>query len=419
MQEFISVLNNGLRLVVKTVPYVRSVAVGVMVGVGSANETADNNGISHFLEHMFFKGTKTRDAFEIAAEIEGLGAQINAYTSKQATCFYTLSTDDQTEKCMEVLSDILFNSLFDEDEAEREKKVVLEEISMSEDDPSDVCLETLSTAYFKGNSLALPILGSRKNVEGFSRKQLLDFIAQNYCAANTVIAIAGNITKEKAVKLVRKHFNEFKCFERADWKDKKHITTSCYDKVIKDVEQANIAFAFPSFPYNDKNEAVMQVVNNIIGGGMSSRLFQELREKQGLAYSVYSYPSTYINNAYETVYIGTNVKMAAQAVKSIRSEIIKLKQNGITQKELERGKQQIKSAHVMGQESTTTLMRLYAKNLLFADKLYDIDEHLEKINKVTLDDAKEALCKVFDFSCVSAAYAGRELDFNPLELIKG
>lgn len=413
--------SDGMRLVHKKMPGIRSISAGIMVAVGSANETKANNGISHFIEHVMFKGTNKRTAFDISCDIDSLGAQINAFTSKLATCYYTISSDEYVENCLEILSDLFFDSQFDNAELEKEKGVILEEISMSEDDPSDLCLENLSTAYFEGSKLGLTILGERKTVKSFNRDMVKEYIAKNYCADNTVISLVGNIEFEDAIALAKKYFEgRFTNKKAGDWRDKPHNTKSVNVVKIKDVEQANIAFALPSFPIGSEYDLAVMLVNAVFGSGMSSRLFQEIREKKGLAYSVFSYPSTYCSNGNFSIYLGTNRESAVSAIESVRQELIKLKEFGITQEELDRGKKQLKGSYTISQESSSSMMRLYSRAALFENKTFDFDARLLEIDNISMDKVNYVINSIVDFDKISASYVGKKIDgLNALNLVKG
>lgn len=409
---------SGLRLAYKHSPAVRSVGIAVMTGVGSGNETADNNGISHFIEHMYFKGTKNKSSFEIVEYVDGIGAQINAFTSKQTTCFYTLSIDSQAENCAKVLGEILFESMFDKDEMEREKGVVLEEISMCEDDNSDVVLDLLAEGYFGKNPLGMTILGERKNVKSFTREDLLDYIGNNYCAESTVVSIVGNIPFDKAKGLVERYFDgRFASNCDRKWQDSPHKTVRGVKSKFKDIEQSNIALGFPAFEYDSKYTMTEMLVNTIVGGGMSSRLFQEVREKRGLAYNVYTYNSSYVNNGLLTLYIGTNVESVKKSVDCTLDLIEELRKNGLTKRELERGIEQLKGSYVLGQESTGVMMRVNAKNVLFSDKIFDIDEKIKEIENITLSQTKEVIDYSYDLTKASIAYVGKKPDCDIEKLI--
>lgn len=410
---------DGLRLVHLERKSTRAVSIGILTGAGSENENADNNGVSHFLEHMFFKGTKTRSSLDIVKEIDALGAQINAFTSKTSTCFYTFSIDEDGEKCAEILSDLLFNSVFDKDELERERKVVLEEISMTEDDNSDLSLETASMIYFGDNALARPILGTRETVNALKRENLLKYIDENYCAENTVISIIGNISESRAKKIVEKYFEgRFRSVPGRKWHDVAHVTTGGSKTVFKPIEQANIAMMFPSVSMTDKNYLAVNAGGYVFGGGMSSRLFAEVREKHGLAYSVYSYNSCYYDNGVNAIYIGTNTKSALQAVQIVAEIIDDVRKNGFTEEEFRRSIQQAKAAYILGQDSNGALMRFYSKWLLMTDALVDFDDLISQLDNIKYEDFNDVYKKEFDRSRVSLAYVGKEIKDDLYAAIK-
>lgn len=406
---------DGLRLVHAQMEGVRSVAIGVMTGAGSGNETPENNGISHFIEHMYFKGTKTRSSYDIVKQIDALGAQINAYTAKQATCFYTICVDDESEKCAEILSDILFDSTFDPEEMEREKKVVLEEISMCDDDYADVCADTASKLYFGSDPLGMPILGTRGNVKRFTRDDLLGYIGKNYNVGSTVISIAGNIPFEKAEEIVRKYFVGRWSGGERDWRDRPRTPEATEEYVFKDIEQSHITVTFGSVPYSSKNDISVMLLNTILGGGMSSRLFYEVREKLGLAYSVYSYSGTYVNNGTLNVYIGTNPASVGKAADVAADVIADIKKNGLSREEFDRGLQQLRGAYVLGQESSGALMRILAKHALFTGETFDFAGRIDEISRLDYAAASEAIANELDLSRACVAYVGRKTDKDLLE----
>ena len=408
---------SGLRLAYKYSSAVRSVGIAVMTAVGSGNETAQTNRSTHSIEHMYFKGTNDKSSFEIVEYVDGIGAQINAFTSKQTTCFYTLSIDTEAENCLKILSEILFESTFDKEEMEREKGVVLEEISMCEDDNSDVVLDMLAEGYFGNNPLGRTILGERENVKNFSRNDLIEYIGNNYCAESSVVSIVGHIEFDKAKELVEKYFEgKFSSNCKRSWHDIRHSTQRSVLHKYKDIEQSNIAIAFPAFEYDSKLTMAEALVNTIVGGGMSSRLFQEVREKRGLAYNVYTYNSSYVNNGVMSLYIGTNVESVKKAVDCTLELIEDLRKNGLTKKELERGIAQLKGNYVLGQESNGVMMRVNAKNVLFTDRVFDIDEKLKEIDSITLEQTKEVIDYTYDLSKASLAYVGKKpkCDLNKL-----
>jgi predicted Zn-dependent peptidase len=389
---------------------VRSVAIGVFVSTGSINENDGDNGVSHLIEHMLFKGTKKRTAFDIADDIDVMGAQINAFTSKSTTCYYTVSTFDHTEKCMEILSDIFFESVFDEGELAKEKNVVLEEISMVEDTPDELVLETVCQGYYAGHSLARPILGSRANVSAFTPDDIRGYMRRFYTADNVIVSIAGHISAEQADKLIRRYF--FERFDGAKGEKplhKRHKASASTVVKIKDIEQANIAFAFPCYNFRHPKEMAMHAMNNIFGGGMSSRLFQKIREQMGLAYSVYSYASNYSDDGIFMIYLGANPDQAKAAADAVTDVIDEFLDKGITDREFLSGKEQLKGGLVLGSESSGAIMRANGKYLQWADCLFDFDLLLKEVETITKGDVADAAKYIFDRSAMAAAYLGRDV----------
>lgn len=410
---------NGLKLALCPMEHTRSIAIGVFVGVGAANETKERSGIAHFTEHMLFKGTEKRTAFDIANEMESLGVMINAFTARHMTCYYTMSTDEHTEHCMDVLSDILFNSKLPDEEIDRERKVILEEISRDEDDPEDVCNEGLASVFYGDNFMGRPILGSRENVQNFSSNDVRVFMSDFYVPNNTVISIAGNFEIERIIALVDQFFASKFTEEKDIGELDKISTNSAYFNKTKDIEQANISFAFPSYTFNNPKRDAVSLISNVFGGGMSSRLFQNVREKNGLAYDVYSIVSSNVNVGAFSIYLGTNPKNASKATYAVKEEIDKLKKYGITDAEFNKGIQQLKSNLVLGSESSLSLMRANGRNMIMEGKMFDVSERLNAINSLTQRDIKEAIEFIFNYENVSASYVGPKTNVNVFGIIKG
>ena len=410
---------NGLKLALCPMEHTRSIAIGVFVGVGAANETKERSGIAHFTEHMLFKGTEKRTAFDIANEMESLGVMINAFTARHMTCYYTMSTDEHTEHCMDVLSDILFNSKLADEEIDRERKVILEEISRDEDDPEDVCNEGLASVFYGDNFMGRPILGSRENVQKFSSNDVRAFMSDFYVPNNTVISIAGNFEIERIIALVDQFFASKFTEEKDIGELDKISTNSAYFNKTKDIEQANISFAFPSYTFNNPKRDAVSLISNVFGGGMSSRLFQNVREKNGLAYDVYSIVSANVNVGAFSIYLGTNPKNASKATYAVKEEIDKLKKYGITDAEFNKGIQQLKSNLVLGSESSLSLMRANGRNMIMEGKMFDVSERLNAINSLTQRDIKEAIEFIFNYENVSASYVGPKTNVNVFGIIKG
>ncbi len=404
---------NGLRLVVENIPYVHSVAAGIMVGTGSAMESSNNNGISHFIEHVMFKGTTSLSAFEIAKAFEGKGASVNAFTSKESTCFYYKSIDSDVESCFSTLCDLLFNSIFDKKELDNERKVVLEEISMDEDSPEDICYDLLFRSIYGDQPIGMTILGKRKNVERFDKSEIEEYIRNRYCADNTVIAFAGNVTLQQADELVQKYF----LLQIGDKKSEKITYFNHYESnvktYIKDFKQTNLMLAYPSISISHPDSMVQSALNVILGGCMGSRLFQDIREKKGLAYSVYSSPSRY--GACGTFNIALNINAAntARVLSSCLEEIRLLAEKGITPAELEMAKAQLRSTLIFGQETTQSIMISLCKSLLIANEVFDMDKKLKEIDEVTIDAVNNFAAVTFN-ARPALAYVGNDsgVDFE-------
>ncbi len=398
--------DNGLRLVINKMDGLMSVTAGVIVKTGSYNETAEENGISHFIEHTVFKGTEKRTAFDISDHIDRIGAQINAFTSKELTCYYTKSISEHLEESLDVLSDIFFNSVFDKTELEKEKGVVIEEINMCDDTPEDLCLDLLAEAYYGTEGLGRPILGPAKNIRRFTAKDVHAYIDKYYTADNVVISIAGNVDIEKATALIEKYFaSNFKKNKSAI----QTITRATFSQNLhkyKKIEQAHVGIAMRGVKMNDEKSDAFSIANIIFGGGMSSRLFQKIREELGIAYSVYSYPSAYKDNGVLEIYAGLNAQSRDSAVSAIIDELIRFRKDGVSEQEFARGKEQVKSAFIMGRESTASQMLLYGKYMTYTGCEFDFDERLKKIDAVSLSDVHEIIEQYFKLDGASFATVG-------------
>lgn len=398
---------SGLRLVVKRIDGLLSVSMGVLVGTGSCYETQEENGISHFIEHMMFKGTDKRNAFEISDAMDRIGAQVNAFTSKDITCYYAKSTSDHAGEAFEVLSDFVLHSVFPEEEMEREKGVVLEEIAMTEDTPDDLCLDVLAEAYFGKSGYGRPILGPAKNVKKFTRQDLFDYIAERYDPENVVISFAGNIDVKFAEDLVAKHFES--ALQKRKFRDRKKEISLCGQSLFKfkDIEQVHIAFAYPSLPREDRLMDAAQVANTVLGGGMSSRLFQKVREQMGLAYTVYSYISSFTEGGILSVYAGVNPSNVEKAQDAILKTIDEFRRERLTADEFLRGKEQVKASLILAQENTASQMIAYGKYMLYNDKVLDLTKRVEDIETMTMDDCNRAIDLNFDEKGMAASAVGK------------
>lgn len=400
--------DNGLTLVTGNYPSFRSVAVGFWIGAGSAFETEAENGISHFTEHVMFKGTADLTAAQIAEKFEDLGASFNAFTGKEATCFYFKCIDEMTTDCFGLLSHILYGSLFDDGELDKERKVIAEEISMTADEPEDICYDLLAERRYEGTGLARTILGPTENVMRFKGDDVLDFTRRMYTPDNTVISMVGNITHERATELVEKYVLPVCGNGRCEKKYAPAAAGGGFAKCEKDFEQVNIAMGFPSLPYDDKATSVQSIISFCFGTGMSSRLFQRLRERQGLVYNVYTSCSSYKNNGNFGIYVNTSGGNTDKAISSVAEEIKLLVSGGLSEAEIARAKMQLKSNMLFGIENILSVMSACGKYALYTGKPYDIDESIRDVERVTADDVM-AFCAsgVFD-GPLSVAYVGKK-----------
>ena len=386
---------NGLKLVVKKMAGLLSVSAGVLVKAGAANETDEEDGISHFIEHMQFKGTHDKTAFQISDAFDRIGAQVNAFTAKELTCYYAKCTSDHTKEACELLFDMFLNASYPEDEAEREKGVVCEEINMNEDTPDDLCFDVLYTAIYGKNGYGRNILGTAANVKGFTKTDIEAYKAKYYHPENMVVVFAGGVDFSLAEELTDKYFA---CLKRGGvTAPKRNTAFACKTlKRAKKIEQTHIAAGFPSLRRDDPLGDALQTFCGIFGGGMSSRLFQEVREKAGLAYSVYSYVSPYEDCGNLIVYAGVNPEKTDRALDAISKCIRELKDGGISDDEFLRGREQMKSGLLFSQESTSSQMLLYGKEMLLSGREYDFSGRLNAINAVTKKDVEEVMRKTFD-----------------------
>lgn len=406
MAELIN-YSNGLRLIVEPNTFVRSVGVGIFVNTGSAREVASNNGISHFIEHVLFKGTDKMSAFDIAHAFESRGAAVNAFTSKETTCFYFKSIDTDVEPCFKTLSELFFHSIFDKKELDSERKVVIEEINMEDDSPEDICYDLLSEALYGDQPLGMTVLGKRENVERFDKKEIVEYVNNQYCADSIVIVFAGNIDILAADELVKEYFlaevNANKQKTRAKNTEYK-VSTKTF---IKDFKQTNLMLGYPSICYGDPLSMTQAVLNVIVGGCMGSRLFQHIREKKGLAYSVYSSPSRHSNCGSFNIMLNINAKNTSAVLNSVLDELDLLANKGVTETELNMAKAQLKSTLIFGQESAQSIMLSLGNSMMLSSEPYDIDKKLNEIESVTLTVVNQTAKKLF--SVVPAlAYVGSE-----------
>ncbi|MGK7378392.1 M16 family metallopeptidase [Planococcus sp. 1R117A] len=377
------ICGNGLRIVSESIPHFRSVAVGVFVKAGSRDELPDENGMTHFIEHMLFKGTENRSAKQIAREFDRIGGDMNAYTSKEYTCYYAKVLDHHAEHAVTVLADMFFNSKMEASEIEKERQVVIEEISMTEDMPDDDVHEQLWKVMYPHHSMGAPILGTVNTLQGFTKDKIEHFMDRHYTPNNTVISVAGNITPQ-LIALIEQLFGSF---QRKN-QDKHYLFpgfSSGYSLKHKETEQGHLCLGYPGLSVKDENIYNFIVLNNIVGGSMSSRLFQEVREERGLAYSIYSYHSAYSDHGALAIYGGTSNEQMPELQEVILSELQKVRRNGATLEEVADSKEQLKGNIMLGLESTSARMNRNGKNELLLEKHQPYDEVIHLVDQVSLE----------------------------------
>lgn len=412
-------LNNGLRVVVEKIDYVNSISVGLWVENGSRNENKINNGISHFIEHMLFKGTDNRSAKKIAEEIEDVGGQINAFTGKEATCFYIKALDSHLELSLDVLADMLFNSKFSEEDIEKEKSVVIEEINMSEDSPEDVLSDLHSQAAWGEDSISLPILGTYNTVKSFNQKDIKDYVSSYYIPENSVISICGNFDTKRIQGLLEKYFGKW-------YTNNKKVTSYTSPHIMnnilcknKSIEQMHISLGMQGIQLGDDDIYTLLLLNNILGGGVSSRLFQKVREEKGLCYSIYSFISSFNNTGLINVYTSLNPSYTVDALKIIKSEIEDFTCEGIGEEKLRKAKEQIKGNYILGLESTSSRMFSYGKSVLFLNKINDPQEIMNKIDSIDQEKIQHVMERTFRKGILNSAFVGEKTDVNSYGYILG
>ncbi|SEN44510.1 M16 family metallopeptidase [Lihuaxuella thermophila] len=386
-------LPNGIRIVAEQIPYVRSVAVGIWIGTGSENETPGENGISHFIEHMMFKGTKKRTARQLAEAFDEIGGHVNAFTAKEMTCYYAKVLDQHFPISLEILADMFFESTFAETEIEKEKKVIVEEIRMVEDTPDDLVHDLLSEASFGNHALGHPVLGSVENVQGFRREDLLRYKDRYYNPHNVVIAVAGNLPDDY-LQQVEAAFARHEG-DSVSVKNKRPSFTPNIKIKKKKTEQTHLCLGLPGLSVSDSRIYTLVLLNNVLGGNMSSRLFQEIREERGLAYSVFSYHSAHRETGLFAIYAGTAHGQENEVLECVQNILSEVKENGLTASELNKAKEQLKGSLMLGLESTNNRMSRLGRNELLLGRHITLDQIVESVEKITLDDVNQLAREIF------------------------
>lgn len=397
------VLSNGVRIVHESLPHVRSCALGIWVQNGSRHEPELLCGVSHFIEHMLFKGTEKYTAAELAEQFDSIGGQVNAFTTKENTCYYIRALDIHLRQAADLLADMYFNSSFNEPETDLERGVILEEIGMYEDTPEDLCNELLYAAAFDGSSLSRPILGTKQTLAGMSGQVLSNYQRSAYTPENTLISISGSYSRED-LDYILALFGAFARSAPPQMEGAEYRPASTLKR--KEIEQNHLIVGFPGLDIKSEQRYTMQVLSNILGAGMSSRLFQNVREKHGLCYTIYSFASLYTGVGMFGVYTATGRETEMRALELIRREIDVFKVGGPSETELTRTKEQLKANVLMGLESTTSRMSTIARNELTFGRAIAEEEIIERLDAVTCEQVVELSRELLDFDQMSFSAVG-------------
>src|SRR5215467_8125592 len=382
-------LPNGLTVITEQMSHIRSVSIGIWIKSGSRDEDSEWNGISHFVEHMVFKGTKHRSAEEIARPVDSIGGNMDAFTAKECVCFNVKVLDEHVPIAMDVLSDLVLNPVFDDQDIARERGVILEEIKMDEDNPDYLVHEIFTQNFWKDHPLGRPILGTRDTVKRFERAPVMGFYGQRFIPGNVIITAAGNLNHDRFVELVTRHFETMQPMSNGFHSAPPKIVPKIVLRNKKSLEQVQICVGVPSYPITHEKRHSSYILNTLLGGGMSSRLFQNIRERQGLAYAIYSDLNPYRDTGCLSIYAGTPRESAVKVVKSVVSEFQKLKSDLVSADELQRAKDQLKGSLMLSLESSTARMSNLARQEMYFDRFYGLDELIEKIQAVTAEELKD------------------------------
>lgn len=397
-----TVLSNGIRVVTEAIPHVRSAAIGFWYRAGSRDEAPAQNGISHFIEHLMFKGTTSRTAREIAEAVDATGGQMNAYTSKEHTCYYARVLDQHIDLAVEILADMLLNSVFAPAEMEKEKSVILEEIKMYDDSPDELVHDLFAEAAFYGHPLGQGVLGRDETVRALERDDILEYIRERYVGKNLVVAAAGNLVHDQVVEQVARWFNDLPAGTGDD--APAPLKPAIRQKVqAKETEQVHLCVGSRGFGRGHSDRYAVHLVDVALGGGMSSRFFQDLREERGLVYSTYTYHNAFQETGLFAVYAGTSPQNVRQVVELIRDGLARAAAEGLRPDELARAKEQLKGSLMLGLESTANRMSRIARAELFQEELLTPDELIRVIDAVSVDDAHRVARAIFENGLIVAA----------------
>ena len=408
------VLENGLTIIGEEIPYVKSISLGVWINAGSRIEDEEISGVSHFIEHMLFKGTRNRTSKQIASEIDNLGGQINAFTSKECTCYYVKLLDSHIDIGIDVLSDMILNSKFNEDDLDKERSVIIEELKMYEDSPEDLAYDLLTENIYKHDPLGMNIIGTEESLNRLNREKLLDYFNKYYVPNNSLIAISGNFNFDEIINKIEE---KFKVWKKRDVNVdiKKAEFKSCFLTKNKDIEQVNLAMSLEAVPLeNDKEVYALAVINTVFGGSISSRLFQKIREEKGLVYSIYSSQSLYRKCGELGIFASMSNEHLKEVYESIIEEIKIMKKYYLTDQEIKESKEQLKGSYILGLESTSSRMMSIGRSLLLNNKVESTDDILKSIDNVDRETVKIVIDKIFNLDKLGVCIVGRDVEENKL-----
>jgi len=400
-------LPNGIRVVTEQMPHVRSVSVGIWIGTGSREEADHQTGLSHFIEHMVFKGTKNRSAEQIARSVDSIGGGLDAFTSKELVSYNVKVLDEHLPEAFDVVSDLVRNPLFQKEDIEKEKSVILEELKMEVDNPEYLIHEIFASNFWKGHPLGRPILGTKQTIRTFDRDKVERYYKQFYVPSNILITAAGSLSHKGLVNLVGDHFGDLKPRRTVKLATPPHPHAPLVFRNKSSLEQVHVYVGVPSIPISHEARFACFILNAILGGGMSSRLFQNIREKQGLAYTVFSELTMYRDAGCMLVYAGTSLRSAGKVVESIVRELRSLADHRVTDEELRRSKDHLKGSYVLGLESTSSRMANLARQELYFNRFFSLDEMLQKVESVRADEVQTLAQQFFDPNRMAVAMLGR------------
>ena len=407
-----TVLANGIRIITEQMDHVRSVSLGVWIGTGSRAETPDQNGISHFIEHMVFKGTANRSAEDIARSVDSIGGGLDAFTAKEMVSYNTKVLDEHLPLAFDVLADMVLNPLFRNEDIEKEKGVILEELKMEVDNPEYLLHEIFTSSFWKDHPIGKPILGTKETVRKFDHVMIDHYYRRFYSPSNILITAAGNLRHDNLVELARQHFESLKVNGSLP---PGHIPVPHARLVFRNkasLEQTHLYMGVPAYPFPHELRFACYALNTVLGGGMSSRLFQNIREKQGLAYAVYSELSMYSDTGCMAIYAGTSTESAGKVIKSIVAELRELKENLVPEEELRRAKDHLKGSFMLGLESTSSRMGNLARQEMYFKRFFSLDEMLQSIEDVSAEQVQRIAREFFDPRNITLAMLGNLGEFR-------